>query len=312
MSQPLRNYPLEVPAKGRPYWRAAERLGWHPGAAALATMGYLTSPQVTVLDQSASGGTRTAVFVAPRPGLPGQSIKAAEKLVSGGIAGHRNSLAGTDPRNPFLAALAAVLNLAELMRWNDSGGPVPRAFRDTSPGGCPFLMLLPDERARKNAQAMPWLGKTGPRAGIVKATTAAALVACGFIPFPDTIDGPSGEVAIGFARASATLPDFTVDDAMRAVAEVAAQDARAGGVRAAIVLTGFPPDEHPFLYALRAAHNVAVLQRLSVKAGADPLRHFVNKFNRQRTALITDHLLGSRGDARMLRELDKHLKKSAA
>lgn len=307
MKAPTRNYPLEPPTEGRAYSTAARTLGWHPAAAALATLGYFTQAQVTVRDQSGSGAVRTAFFVVGNPRMPEQSIKAAEQLVTGGIAGHKGSLEATNPCSPFLAALAAVENLAALVEWNARGGPVPVAHRDTSPGGSPFLFLQPDARRRKCSAPLPWTAQAKPCGGITVATVAAAMIACGFVPLPEPVTSDNGEAAIAFASGSATLPGFTFFDAVRAVNEVASQDAAAGTLRAPIVIPGFPPDEHPFLYALRAANNVGVLQGMASRAGANPVRNFVSRFNSKRTAFVTDSLLGAPANSGLVRELEKHL-----
>lgn len=312
--------PLEVPEPGRPYSRTAQRLGWHPAAAALVTLGWLARAQVSVRESSEHHAARTAFFIHPRPGQPEGSRRHAEKLLAHAIPAHKKSLHLTQPAHPFLAALAAVDNLAALLQWQRDGGALPAAYQIAPAGAAAppaFLTLFtPAEalRARLPLEMRPWDRAAHlPVFAISDATVAAALIACGFIPCPDLVPTSAGP-AIGFGPASATLPVFNFQHIEGAIAEVNRADSLPPGTLNARVITlpGFPPDEHPFLYALRAARNVGHLNARAIRAAGDPIRQFVNRYQSKRTALVTDHLLGSDPKYTTLqRELDKHLQRTA-
>lgn len=309
----LRTYPLEMPAPGRFYRRTAERLGWHPAAAALVTLGWLAAPQVTVRETSAGEAPRVSFFIGPLPrGGKEYAIKAAEKLVARAIPHGKTNLAKTEPGHPFLAALAAIDNLATLLEWHRRGGPIPQAYQLSHPEAAqpsPWLTLFlhGEKILYPRAELRPWpFPGTPPAAGIFDAAAAAAMIACGFIPFPE-LDLSQGKPALAFAAQSTTLPDFTAAAACEAVRHIKAQDARPHAVYPALTLPGYAPDEHPFLYAFRAACNVAHLHKMAARASRDPVRQFTNRFNSRRTALITDHLLHPGQNDLARRELDRHL-----
>ena len=260
MKPPLKSLPLEVPPPGRPWHRTAVRLGWHPAAAALATMGWTVAPQMTVQRRSGAPDTAaTAFFVAARKSDPEHSLRNAQRLLATASAVRsRDALLTANPQHPFLAAMAAVENLATLADWNRRGGPMPMAFAASVQ--CPFLTLLFDREAstmpqfERRFQMLDARTDNANTFAILDAVAVAALMACGFVPFTEVVSTVMGPAAL-FAAESETIDGLTMAAAVETVKKITAMDGNPVRLAEALTLPGYPPEEHPFFYAVRAAQN---------------------------------------------------------
>jgi len=294
----METLPLDTPPPGAPWHRASVILGHHIGATALLTCGWRGVPQVTLADQSATGGRTVTWYIAGRPGVPDLTQKKARQLILAARAPGPKGLAATHPQHPFFAALAALENLAALIHWQQTGGPFPALFRRWN---SPFLSMMSDA---PDLQPVAVHQRSG--FPVHDGDLAAALIACGFIP--TVAPGIGGRPFLVFPIASLTLPDFQFQDAILAVERLTAPST---GITAPLTLPGFPAEEHPFFYAFRACRNFVHHHQAIQKAAKDPIRFLKNPFNSQRTALVTASLTGSRGSDTLRRELEKHLRKTA-
>jgi len=303
----METLPLDTPPPGAPWHRASVILGHHIGATALLTCGWRGVPQVTLADQSATGGRTVTWYIAGRPGVPDLTQKKARQLILAARAPGPKGLAATHPQHPFFAALAALENLAALIHWQQTGGPFPALFRR---GNSPFLSMMSDA-----PDLQPIAAPAATGFAVDDGNLAAALIACGFMP--TVAINPDGQPVLMVPPASLTLPEFKFEDAILAAehlgdgAKNRSLYERISTITAPLTLPGFPTEEHPFFYAFRACRNFVHHHQAIQKAAQDPIRFLKNPFNSQRTALVTASLTGSRGSDTLRRELEKHLRKTA-
>lgn len=287
--------PLEIPPEGRLWHRASAVLEHHIAATALMTMGWRGVPRVTLEDRSATGGARIAWFMAARPGVPGLSVKDARMMLLSARDRSKQSLAAMQPDAPFLAALAALENLAGLMIWQKTG----RDFEVTMLPQCRFFSLLSDHPDR-----VPMQHKAGGGYPVHDGLFAAALIACGFSPV--NAMGLVGPV-LSFPHTSLTFPDMIFPE-VEAVAHQMREAYGRRGIKPPFTLPGYPAEEHPFFYAYHAVLNYAPHRDACVQAARNPDRFLRNPTNSQRTAIVTASLTET-GNDRLRRALAAHLSK---
>lgn len=285
--------PLEIPPEGRLWHRASAVLEHHIAATALMTMGWRGVPRVTLEDRSATGGARIAWFMAARPGVPGLTVKDARMMLLSARDRSKQSLAAVQPDAPFLAALAALENLAGLMIWQQTG----RDFEVTMLPQGRFFSLLSDHPDRVPVRMTESSGYI-----VHDGELAAALIACGFYP---TVT--PGGACLMFPAKSTTFPDLAFKD-VEAVAHQMRESYGRRGIKPPFTLPGYAAEEHPFFYAYHAVLNYAPHRAACVQAARNPDRFLRNPANSQRTAIVTASLT-EKGNDRLRRELAKHLSK---
>ena len=292
------SFPLESPPPGKPWHRASATLGHHIAATALMTMGWRGVPKVTLEDRSRSGGANVAWFMAPRTGVPGITIRAARSLVIQARTRGPNGLAAVKPDHPFLAAMAALENLAGLIKWMAAGGAMEATML---PQGRYFSLMSDAPETVPVRLNVPVMGE-----GLSDGSLAAALIACGF-PF-NAVAGPDGQPMIFVGAASITFPGLTAADALRAAQQMREAYGRPG-LKQPLTLPGYPAEEHPFFYAYHAVLNYPHHRAACVAAAKDPDLFLRNPFARQRTAIITQSVLGDTRRDTVRRAAQEHLRK---
>jgi hypothetical protein len=183
--------------------------------------------------------------------------------------------------------MAALCAYAALQHWTATGGSGP-VWRQRG------QFLEPGDSG-------PW-PSVAPAAGVQDLTIAAALVAVGFYPVPQLIAGPGDRPAVGLPAESHTFPVLTLQACVEAIQRPAS------GIVAPITLPGFPPEEHPFLYALQALMNLPGFADLEKAAGKFPRVALRSRFS-QRSAIVSAEAVreGRKDTAAFRDRLRRHL-----
>jgi hypothetical protein len=137
-------------------------------------------------------------------------------------------------------------------------------------------------------------------------THAAAIVACGFPPWPQL--GAHGDLPlVAFPRESTTFPGLFIDDVERVCAQP--PDALLQPPRS---LPGYPAEEHPFFYALQSVLSLPGFQQAQEMARKQP-RIVLRSPNSPASVIATQEALreGNRATQGFRDAVRRHLKKSA-
>jgi hypothetical protein len=274
----MQRLPLSTPGRNAPdtpLVRLSRQLGTHPYAVALATCGFRVTADALVGDF----GEELTWWVEDRP-------SEAQDLCAAWEAG-RPADPEKAPAVRFAACMAALCAYAALQHWTATGGsgPVWRQrgqFLEPGPG-------------------FPWPSSPGV-AAVEDLPLAAAFVAVGFFPIPQLIQTPSGRPAIPLPAESCTFPALTLQACAEAIQRPAS------GIVAPITLPGFPPEEHPFLYALQALMNLPGFADLQKAAGKAPRVALRSRFS-QRSAIVSAEAVreGRKDTAAFRDRLRRHL-----
>jgi hypothetical protein len=134
-------------------------------------------------------------------------------------------------------------------------------------------------------------------------THAAAIIACGFRPWPQ-LGARGDDPLVAFARESATFPGLFIEDIERVCQQPA------GGI-ALRTLPSFPPEEHPFFYALQSVLALAGFQAAQELARKQP-RVVIKSPNSPASVIASQEALreGNRSTAAFRDAVRRHLKKS--
>ena len=283
----MNRLPLSLPSKNAPdtpLVRLCRTLGTHPYAVVLSALGWKPVPHAYKREE----GDDLTWFVDHEVGrahdlltrydLPAESAK---------------SLATAEPNSPFLAGMCALENANALCYWGATGlmSGLERIGNFVRPCG--------------NGNKLPWAGDMIAVKAFQGFSYAAAIMACGFIPFPQL--GAHGDMPlVAFARESATFPGLFIEDIERVCQQPA------GGL-ALRELPGFPPEEHPFFYALQSVLAVAGFQAAQDLARQQP-RVVIKSRNSPASVIATQEALreGRKDTAAFRDAVRRHLKKSTA
>lgn len=272
----MQRLPLSIPGKNAPdtpLVRLSRQLGTHPYAVALATCGWRVAADALVGDF----GDELTWWVEDRP-------SEAQKLCAEWEADRPyDSLAATH----FAACMAGLRAFAALRHWIEVGGIGP-FWRQSG------QFLVPASSGhRPPVQAV---------AGVRDLPIAAALVAVGFLPIPQIVSNPGEAPAIGLPAESTTFPWLTLN------ACVAALQRPENGVAAPITIPGFPPEEHPFLYALQAILNLPGFVAVQQTASKTPRVALRSRYSDRSAIVSADAIREGRRDTAAFRDrLRRHL-----
>jgi hypothetical protein len=135
-------------------------------------------------------------------------------------------------------------------------------------------------------------------------THAAAIIACGFRPWPE-LGSHGDQPLVAFARESLTFRGLFIEDIKRVCQQPA------GGL-ALRELPGFPPEEHPFFYALQSVLALAGFQTAQDLARKQP-RVVIKSRNSPASVIATQEALreGNRATEGFRAAVRRHLHKSA-
>jgi hypothetical protein len=282
----MNRLPLSLPAKhapDTPLVRLCRALGTHPYAVVLSALGWKPVPHAYKRED----GDDLTWFVDSEVGrahdlltryeLPAESPKA---------------LAVTDPNSPFLAGMCALETYAALEEWGRSGAPPAFASSGRFYRPCGVL------------NGGGWAGNMEPVKAFLGLTHAASIIACGFRPWPQ-LGAHGDQPLVAFARESATFPGLFIEDLERVCQQPA------GGL-ALRTLPGFPPEEHPFFYALQSVLALTGFQAAQELARKQP-RVVIKSRNSPASVIATQEALreGNRSTAAFRDAVRRHLKKSA-
>lgn len=282
----MNRLPLSLPSKhapDTPLVRLCRALGTHPYAVVLSALGWKPVPHAYKRED----GDDLTWFVDSEVGrahdlltryeLPAESAK---------------SLATAEPNSPFLAGMCALENFAALTHWGRSGS-IPGLQRAGN-----FY------RPASVLQGEGWPGSVPPVKAFLGFTHAAAIAACGFHPWPQ-LGAHGDQPLVAFARESATFPGLFIEDVERVCQQPA------GGLTLR-ELPGFPPEEHPFFYALQSVLALAGFQAAQDLARKQP-RVVIKSRNSPASVIATQEALreGNRSTAAFRDAVRRHLKKSA-
>lgn len=282
----MHRLPLSLPGKHAPetpLTRLCRALGTHPYAVVLSTLGWKPIPHAYKREDGddltwfVDNEVGRAHDLLTRYELPAESPKA---------------LAETDPNSPFLAGMCALDNYAALQQWGRSG--TPPAF-----ASCGHFY-----RPCGTLNGTGWGGETEPVKAFLGFTHAAAIAACGFRPWPQ-LGAHGDQPLVAFARESATFPGLFIEDVERVCQQPA-------GCLSLRQLPGFPPEEHPFFYALQSVLALASFQAAQELARRQP-RVVIKSRNSPASVIATQEALreGNRSTAAFRDAVRRHLKKSA-
>lgn len=284
--------PLSLPAASAadtPLVRLCRALGTHPYAVVLSALGWQPVPHAYHRDD----GDDFTWFV-DTDVARAHALLAAYEMP----ADSPKSLATAQPASPFLAGMCALECFAALTQWGRTG--TPPKFTRAGHFLCPFGVVHP-------------LGCGGaePSAPPVKAflgfAHAAAVVACGFAPWPQ-LGAHGDQPLIAFAAESSTFPGLRIDDIERVCHQP-------GGANVLVSreLPGFPPEEHPFFYALQSVLSLASFQAAQDLARRHP-RVVLKSRNSPASVIATQEALreGNRSTQDFRDAVRRHLIKSAS
>ncbi len=275
----MQRLPLSTPGRNAPdtpLVRLSRQLGTHPYAVALATCGFRVTADALVGDF----GEELTWWVEDRPS-EGQDLCAAWE--AGRPADPEKA-----PAVRFAACMAALCAYAALQHWTATGGSGP-----SWPQRGQFL---------EPGDSGPWAVPFAPAAAVQDLAIAAALIAVGFYPVPQLIAGPGDRPAVALPAESHTFPALTLQACVEAIQRPAS------GIVPPITLPGFPPEEHPFLYALQAVLNLPGFADLEKAAGKSPRVALRSRFS-QRSAIVSAEAVreGRKDTAAFRDRLRRHL-----
>lgn len=283
----MNRLPLSLPSKNAPdtaLVRLCRSLGTHPYAVVLSSMGWKPVPHAYKRED----GDDLTWFVDSEVGRAHDTLTRYELPPAS-----PKSLASADPRNPFLAGMCALENVRALQYWGATGLMTGLEHRGD------FL------RPCSAGNYAPWTDGMKAVTGFLGFTYAAAAIACGFIPYPQL--GTHGDLpVVAFAAESTTFPGLFIEDIER----VCQQPADGLALR---TLAGFPPEEHPFFYALQSVLALAGFQAAQDLARKHP-RVVIKSANSPASVIASqDALREGRKDTASFRDaVRRHLKKSQA
>lgn len=270
----MQRLPLSIPSRNAPdtpLVRLSRSIGTHPYAVALATCGWQVSADALVGDF----GEEMTWWVEDR-------LTEAQTICRGWEQGVEYSSDFTR----FAACMAALTARAAVQRWVDAG-TAPQHWQRRG------RFLEPAAAATFIAEAAFSLRNLD---------AAAALIACGFTPLPTLINGIDGTPLVGLSAYSTTFRGLRLTDCINALQRPA------DGIVAPITLPDYPPEEHPFLYALQALLNLPGFAAVQ-KAAANAPRVALRSRYSQRSAIVpADAIREGRKDTAAFRDrLRTHL-----
>ena len=278
----MHRLPISFPSKvapSSPVVDLARSLQAHPYAVALATMGY----RITTDALTGDFGSEVTWWVEDRQS-DAQAL-CVRYDASGAVPLLADPPAGWEF---FCACMAGLSAYAALASWAVLQADPPSWEKRMS-------FLWPTTGAQI-------IRAEKPTSGIDSLPVAAALAACGFLPAPQLFSGPSGFPAWGFPENSVTFPGLQLTPLMAAIQRPAE------GIVEPIRLPGYPPEEHPFLYALQACLNMPGFLEARRAAEAAPRLAFRSKFSERSAIVSADTLREGRKDTAQFRDrLLRHL-----
>lgn len=287
----MKTFPIDFPAAeapATPVARCARTLGIHPYAVALATLGWPTVCRCYHRERSRGAALEHVWFVGSHPANREQSLDAASRLIDLLPVSGEKAL---PVDHPIHAAVAALANMAALMRWAQTGGPVPGVAERGA-----FLVIDDTPSVFPAAEAVA--------IGVTDLAFLAAAITVGFVPFAELVAGQDGKPAVGFPAASRLRPELLATDLASVIGEPGL---------ALRTLPGHPPEEHPFFYALQACRNVAPMLQRQSDASKNPVREIQNPWVLQYRTLVSNSLLEGTGETsrRVKAAVHQHMKKTA-
>lgn len=272
----MQRLPLSIPSRNAPdtpLVRLSRAIGTHPYAVALATCGWKVSADALVGDF----GEEMTWWVEDR-------LTEAQTVCRGWEQG----LDVSSDSTRFAACMAALTARAAVQRWVDAGTAAQHweargRFLEPADSAC-ILPPPPAAFSLRNLDA------------------AAALIACGFTPLPTLMNGIDGTPLVGLPEYSTTFRGLRLTDCIDALQRPA------DGIVAPITLPDYPPEEHPFLYALQAVLNLPGFAAVQ-KAAANAPRVALRSRYSQRSAIVpADAIREGRKDTAAFRDrLRTHL-----
>lgn len=272
----MQRLPLSIPSRNAPdtpLVRLSRAIGTHPYAVALATCGWRVTADALVGDF----GEELTWWVEDR-------LTEAQTICRGWEQG----LEVSSDCTRFAACMAALTARAAVQQWVDAGNAsLPWQFRGRflEPAAGALVVNFPPAVI-----------------AITQLDAAAALIACGFAPQPELISTASGQPAIGLPEYSLTFRGLRISECIKAMHRPA------DGIVAPISLPDYPPEEHPFLYALQALLNLPGFAAVQ-KAAANAPRVALRSRYSQRSAIVpADAIREGRKDTAAFRDrLRTHL-----
>lgn len=282
----MNRLPLSLPSKhapDSPLVRLCRTLGTHPYAVVLSVLGWKPVPQAYKREE----GDDLTWFVDSEVGRAHDLLTRCELP-----AESPKSLASSDPDSPFLGGMCALETYAALEQWGRTGSPP--AFASCG------RFLRPCGRLNGPG----WGADMEPVKAFLGFTHAAAIVACGFRPWPE-LGAHGDQPLVAFSRESTTFPGLFIEDIERVC------QAPADGL-ALRKLPGFPAEEHPFFYALQSVLALAGFQSAQDLARKQP-RIVIKSRNSPASVIASQEALreGNRATQDFRDAVRRHLKKSA-
>jgi hypothetical protein len=279
----MNRLPLSLPGRNAPdtpLSRLARALGTHPYAVALSALGWKPQPCAYKRED----GDDLTWFI-------DTDVPRAHDLLARWEmpADSPKFLLRTEPDSPFAAAMCALENLVALTDWGITG---QAPYFST---GGRFLKVAFGNGTSAFPQHLPVKAFMGFQ-------HAAAIVTCGFVPWPEL--GAHGEhPLIAFAADSVTFPALRIDDIERACQPAGLHPRE---------LPGYPAEEHPFFYALQAVLNLPGFLAAQTSAHRHP-RVVIKSKNSPASVIASADLLreGRRDTAAFRDAVSRHLKKSS-
>lgn len=276
----MQRLPLSIPSRNAPdtpLVRLSRSIGTHPYAVALATCGWQVSADALVGDF----GEEMTWWVEDR-------LTEAQTICRGWEQGVEYSSDFTR----FAACMAALTARAAVQRWVNAG----TAAQHWEARG---RFLHPaDFASTLSSLSVPPLAAFSLR----NLDAAAALIACGFTPLPTLINGIDGTPLVGLPEYSTTFRGLRFTECIDALQRPA------DSIVAPITLPDYPPEEHPFLYALQALLNLpgfAAVQKAAANAPRVALR---SRYSPRSAIVPADAIREGRKDTAAFRDrLRTHL-----
>ncbi len=250
---------------------------------ALAALGFFVKPNVHLHPDGPTQKAHKQVtwMVAP---MSQDGTQNAKELIP---AWRDKSLLKSAPNHPLLAALFSLQTRQILADWRKGIGAMPHVV--ILPGSKLARAVPPSERSRA-ADISPHL--TGP-VEVLSLDDAAAAITAGH-----GVTGmiPQGCRITSRGAFSEIVPAATL---AAAAAQIEASPARS----ATLAIPGFPPGEHPFLYALSAIRQARALQQWA--ESMDPTLHLNSRVS-EKVALVSQSIM--EGPSGFKEHVFKHLR----
>jgi hypothetical protein len=272
----MQRLPLSIPSRNAPdtpLVRLSRAIGTHPYAVALATCGWKVSADALVGDF----GDEMTWWVEDR-------LTEAQSICRGWEQGVEYSSDYTR----FAACMAALTARAAVQQWVQTG---------TAP-------LYWQQRGRflEPATSASFIEPPPARFSIRNIDAAAALIACGFVPLPTLINGIDGSPLVGLPEYSTTFRGLRITDCLDALHRPA------DSIVTPVMLPDYPPEEHPFLYALQALLNLPGFAAVQQAAAQSPRVALRSRYSQRSAIVPADAIREGRRDTAAFRDrLRTHL-----